>query len=635
MCGIAGICNYKGNPIRDISAMNDAMLHRGPDAGAHWLDEKGRVVLGHRRLSIVDLSDTGAQPMVSEDGRYVITYNGEVYNYRQLRNRLIQDYAGQGEVLTFQGASDTEVLLKAIACYGIKDTLQYIKGMFAFAVYDRQEKVMVLARDRMGEKPLYYGMVQGSFVFSSELGAIRQIESFKGEINAEVLGLYFKYGYIPQPYSIYRGIYKLGGGEYLEIKTPFEEWRIKKYWDIKEAAKRGQTNLFAGTEEEAANQLEKLLREAIADQMMADVPLGAFLSGGVDSTLIVSLMQALSDKKIRTYTVGFEEKGYNEAVFAKETARHLGTEHTEMYANFADVMEVLTHIPEAYTEPFADSSQIPTMLVSKLTRQHVTVSLSGDAGDELFCGYNTYKDMEKGLQIIKNKAGFLKGGLRRGIGKGCKALSTAYTPLLYKTGNCFLTETAEDYYRSLRKTDCRIPYLSKEKIRLLCNNDTYEDGFLDSARSNLMLMDMLQYLPDDILTKVDRASMYYSLESRIPLLDRDVIEFAWQLSESYKFSGGITKKPMRTILYQYVPKEMMERPKKGFSIPVQQWLAFGEMRDWAEALRSDARSVAGEFINLKLADGMWKDFLEKGQWNPAIWYTLMLEQWLLFNRQGK
>lgn len=629
MCGIAGICNYGSKPIENIQAMNSMLIRRGPDAGNYWLSEKDRVVFGHRRLSIVDLSETGAQPMLSGSERYVIVYNGEIYNVPYIEEMLKDKLKSHGKQLRLRGTSDTEILLEAIECFGIKQTLKLIKGMFAFAAYDRQDKTLYLARDRIGEKPLYYGNVGNSFVFASDIAAIKALDGFHNEINTDVLNLYFMYGYIPQPYSIYKEIWQLKPGGILEIKAPFTDWSNDSYWNICEVAGNGQKNMFEGTEQEAADRLESLLRESIRGQMRADVPLGAFLSGGIDSTLVVSLMQSMSDKKIRTFTVGFNEKGYNEAKYAAETARHLGTEHTELYVEFKDVMEVLPYISEAYSEPFADSSQIPTMLVSKLTKEYVTVSLSGDAGDELFCGYNTYKDMEQGLRIVEGKADFLPRRLRKGIGKICGAVSNAHTSLLYKVSNCFEVDSPESFYRAIEKTDCRIPYISRNRNMLSCSNSLYTDGLLEDGRHNLMLMDMLQYLPDDILVKVDRAGMFYSLENRIPLLDRDVVEFAWTLPIEYKFQAGVTKKPLRNILYKYVPREMMERPKKGFSIPIDEWLAAGKMHEWAQSVMSDSREVAGEILNLKYVDSLWKDFMTNHKWNSVIWYILVLEQWLL------
>lgn len=629
MCGIAGICNYGKSPVDDIQAMNGRMRRRGPDAGDYWLNENDRVVLGHRRLAILDLSKTGAQPMLSGSGRYALVYNGEIYNARYMKEMLTDKLKQHGKSFCLKGTSDTEVLLESIECFGIKRTLEIAKGMFAFAVYDRQDKTLYLARDRMGEKPLYYGKVGGSFVFASDIASIKALKEFNNDINTEVLNLYFMYGYIPQPYSIYKGIWQLSPGTVLKLEAPFNEWSSDSYWNICEAAKKGQEKLFEGTEQEAADRLEALLKEAVKGQMKSDVPLGAFLSGGIDSTLIVSLMQSVSDRKIRTFTVGFCEENYNEAKYAAETAKHLGTEHTELYVEYKDVMEVLPHICEAYSEPFADSSQIPTMLVSKLTKEYVTVSLSGDAGDELFCGYNTYKDMEQGLRIVQSKAGFLPTRLRKGIGKICKAVSNAHTPLLYKTANCFEIDSPESFYRAIRKTDCRIPYLSKDRTMSSCSDSLYKDGFLNEGRHNLMLMDMLQYLPDDILVKVDRAGMFYSLENRIPLLDRDVVEFAWTLPLDYKYRDGITKKPLRNILYKYVPRDMMERPKKGFSVPIDEWLSEGRMNEWAKGIMSDARTVAGDILNLRYVDSLWNDYITNRKWNPVIWYVLVLEQWLL------
>lgn len=625
MCGIAGIANYTVEPVSNILAMNKMLFRRGPDAGNYWLEENAKVVLGHRRLAIVDLSEKGAQPMISKDERYVITYNGEIYNYQEIKKGM---EAERGPV-NLRGTSDTELLLEAISFYGFKKTLTLAKGMFAIAVYDRQEKKLYLTRDRMGEKPLYYGLVNGSFVFSSDLAAIRQIENFHNPINEQVLPLYFRHGYIPMPYSVYEGIYKLKQGTILETAYPFQEWKQETYWDIKEVAVKGQENLFKGSEEEATAELKKRLLQAIEGQMMADVPLGAFLSGGIDSTLVVSLMQSLSKEKIRTFTIGFREDGYNEATYAKETAEYLGTNHTEMYVGFSEVMDILPRLPIAYAEPFADSSQIPTMLVSKMTREHVTVSLSGDAGDEFYCGYNTYLEAQRGLAILKGKGAFLPSTIRSGIGNLCKRISNEHTPLLYKVGKVFTTDTLEDFARSISLSDHRTGYISKKKGLLPTDYNQYSSGYLQGAENNLMLMDMLQYLPDDILVKVDRAGMYYSLESRIPLLDRDVCEFAWRLPLEYKFNNRITKKVLRNILYQYVPKEMMERPKKGFSIPISKWLLDGEMNEWAESILSDGRQKMPDILNQRVVESLWREFKQTKEFTPTIWYILMLEQWML------
>ena len=542
MCGITGICHFKNHPIENIEAMNARIHHRGPDATGHLLLEEDGVVLGHKRLSIVELSDAGAQPMRSRDGRFAIVFNGEIYNFEELREKLKSEGAG----ITYRGHSDTEVLLEALIFYGVEKTLSLLRGMFAFAFYDRQEKTLCLARDCMGEKPLYYGFVDESFVFASDLGSIQALEGFQGKLDTKVLGLYFRYGYIPEPYSIYEGIYKLKKGSYLEIKAPFKSWKERKYFSIEEAAVKGQAHPFTGSEEEALLELERLLKKSIQRQMVADVPLGAFLSGGTDSTAVVSLMQSLSEKKVRTFTIGFEEEAFNEAKAAKEEAAFLGTKHTELYVGFEDVMELLPNLQKAFTEPFGDSSMLPTMLVSKLAREHVTVSLSGDGGDELFCGYNSYKNLEPGLAALKSKAGFLPPGLRKKMGKLALNLG-GNSPFLYKMGNCFTVQTPEEYKRILSLSDLRIARIAKDKNAYQAASETYPDGLLKTGHENLMLMDQMQYLPDDILVKVDRAGMFYSLENRIPLLDRDIVEFSWTLPLSYKFDGTTSKKILKKV----------------------------------------------------------------------------------------
>lgn len=628
MCGIAGIVNYKDNPIENIEAMNRKLHRRGPDAGDYWLCENDRIVLGHRRLAIVDLSENGSQPMESLDKRYVIVYNGEIYNAQKLKQQM-QDTFGH---LIYRGSSDTEILLNAIAHYGVKETLKKCRGMFAFALYDREKKTLTLARDRMGEKPLYYGKVKDSFVFASDIKAIRAVDGFSNPIDTAVLQGYFINGYITAPYSIYQGIYKLKPGCVLTLEAPFSKWNCEEYYDIKNVARNGQKNRFKGTEKEAVDELDKLLKKAIKGQMVADVPLGAFLSGGIDSTLVVSLMQSISDIPVRTFTIGFEEEKYNEAVFAKETAKHLGTKHTEMYVGYQDVIDLLPCIPEAFGEPFADSSQLPTMLVSKMTREHVTVSLSGDAGDEFFCGYNSYKEIQNGLRIMQGKLGFIKEPLRTSLGKQILKCNVMHSPFLRVLGRTLSIHTPEELYRAINDDDIRAHRLcSSKKVQPYpTGNETYPDGFLTGAESNLMLMNMLQYLPDDILTKVDRAGMYYSLETRIPLLDADVMQFAWTLPDEYKMNQGVTKKILKELLYRYVPESMMNRPKKGFSVPVSIWLKEGEMREWAESVLSGAYSLSNDYINAGLVESVWKDYIDNNHWNSLIWYILMFDQWLLY-----
>lgn len=621
MCGIAGFCNFTGNAQANIERMKERMYHRGPDAGGTYITEDGQIALGHRRLSIVDLSENGTQPMTSHSGRFVIVYNGEIYNYKKLANKLLQEK----KIAAFRGTSDTEVLLEAFEAYGIEKTIAMCKGMFAIALYDKEEKTLYLLRDRVGEKPLYYGMVGESFVFASDVGCISVIDGFHNPICREVLDLYFVHGYIPAPYSIYEGIYKLEPGTMLKIKSPFNKWEIKPYWSMKEAAYKGQKDLFKGSFQEAADELERLLKEAISEQMVADVPVGAFLSAGIDSSTIVALMQSLNKGKVKSFTIGMEEKGYNEAVYAKEIAQHLGTEHTELYITDKDAREVIPKLGYMFGEPFADSSQIPTYLVSKMTREHVTVSLSGDGGDELFCGYTSYFSVERIWNKMKGVPYFIR--------KPCSGL-VLHSPLskrpIYKVkGKLLEAKDPSDLYifsmeteplaRKICLTHKDIPYKYSE----------YEEGFLEEANHNVMLMDMLMYHPDDILVKVDRTAMAVSLETRVPMLDKDLVEFAWRLPIDYKRGEGVGKKVLREVLYRYVPKEMMERPKKGFSIPIDQWLRQPEMRMWAEGLIDKKLLKEQGILDPDVVLRMWDDFMIRGEWRIQIWYILMFQQWLM------
>lgn len=551
MCGIAGFCNFKGDWRRNIERMCDRMQYRGPDASGVWASDDHRVVLGHRRLAIVDLTPTGAQPMVSRDGRYVIAYNGEIYNHADIRKRLL----AENSTPAFRGTSDTETLLEAAAAYGLADALKMAKGMFAIALYDREEHALFLARDRIGEKPLYYGILKdninngendGSFVFASDLNSIASLDGFTNPVNVDILGDYMRYGYISAPYSIYRGIWKLEPGKILKVKSPFDKPEIFTWWSMMETAVFGQKNLFRGSSEEAAQELERLLQNAIAGQMTADVPVGAFLSAGIDSSTVVSLMQAQSSQKIRTFTVGMWEEQFNEAPVAKEIAERLGTEHTEVYITEEDAKNVIPALAGMFGEPFADSSQIPTYLVSRITREHVTVSLSGDGGDELFCGYNTYYSIDR----IWNKVRKLPYPLRLAAGgalgvTGC----LGNNPSLATRAGLLGARSIEDMYlRSEIGEGLKLVKGRQEGKRLDFGPwdaiqsreagttwmDAYPSGLLEEPRHNLMLMDLLMYHPDDILNKVDRTAMAVSLETRVPMLDRDVVEFAWTLPLAYR-----------------------------------------------------------------------------------------------------
>lgn len=623
MCGIAGFCNFKGQQKKNIEKMKERMYHRGPDGGGSYFSQDGQVVLGHRRLSIVDLSENGAQPMTSHSGRFVIAYNGEIYNYKSIAEKLLREK----KVDAFRGTSDTEVLLEAFEAYGVKEAISLCKGMFGIALYDKKEQLLYLIRDRVGEKPLYYGQVGESFVFASDVGSISVLDGFQNPINTSVLELYFIHGYIPAPYSIYRGIYKLEPGTILKIKLPFNDIReaqTETYWSMKETAKRGQENLFRGSFTEAADELERLLKASISQQMVADVPVGAFLSAGIDSSTVVALMQSLNKGKVKSFTIGMEEKDYNEAVYAGEIARHLGTEHTELYITEADARAVVPKLAGIFGEPFADSSQIPTYLVSKMTREHVTVSLSGDGGDELFCGYTSYASVERIWNKMKGIPYFIR--------KPCSEL-VLHSPLAQKSiyrikGKLLGAKGPSDLYISSYETDPLAKQISLTPGQCSYKYNEYDPKYLEEVNHNIMLMDLLMYHPDDILVKVDRSAMAVSLETRVPMLDKDVVEFAWSLPISYEKEGTVGKKVLREVLYRYVPREMMERPKKGFSIPIEKWLRQGELREWAEALLDEKTLGQQGILNPAVVRKIWNDFIEKGEWRIQIWYILMFQAWL-------
>lgn len=626
MCGIAGFCNWGDGWQSNIERMNERMYHRGPDASGVWASEDQTVVLGHRRLSIVDLTQAGAQPMESNDGRYVMAYNGEIYNYRVIREQLQEEH----KVAAFRGTSDTEVLLEAVSAYGLEGALAMAKGMFALAIYDKKERSLLLARDRVGEKPLYYGMIgERKFVFASDLNSIAALDGFDNSVNTGILEQYFRYGYIPAPYSIYENIYKLEPGRILEIKYPFLKWKKKTYWSMMGTAIWGQTHLFQGSEKEAAEELERLLKEAIRGQMVADVPVGAFLSAGIDSSTVVSLMQSLSAQKVRSFTIGMWDEKFNEADAAKQIAGHLGTEHTELYITEEDARGVIPELAGMFGEPFADSSQIPTYLVSKMTREHVTVSLSGDGGDELFCGYNTYESVDRiWNRIRKIPYGIrIPAGALLGVVSGEKRGAMATRARLLGAGSIedmYLRSEIGEGFQLVREGGRGKRWRKNENMTVM---DTYPAGLLEEPQHNLMLMDLLMYHPDDILNKVDRTAMAVSLETRVPMLDSDVVEFAWTLPLSYRRKDGVSKKILRDILYQYVPRELMERPKKGFSIPLQKWLKEPGLREWAESLLDRAVLERQGILNADAVRRIWEDYIEKDIWRVQIWYVLMFQEW--------
>jgi asparagine synthase (glutamine-hydrolysing) len=659
MCGLLGFVGGIAGSVCDevlLRRMADTLIHRGPDDGGVWCDSEQRAGLGFRRLAIVDLSPAGHQPMVSASGRFVIVFNGEIYNHLDLRTELEKAArppltlalspspspgGGRGEIC-WRGHSDTETLLAGIDAWGIEATLKKSIGMFAIALWDRQTRTLTLARDRIGEKPLYYGW-QGSgnervFLFGSELKALKAHPAFAANIDRGALCLLLRHNYIPAPYSIYQGIAKLEPGCLLSVSLEQPEPKVWKYWDAVEVAVAGVAQPFVGSADEAVDALEVLAKDAVRQQMMADVPLGAFLSGGIDSSTVVALMQAQSSRPVKTFTIGFNDAGYNEAVHAKAVARHLGTEHTELYVTPEQAMEVIPRLPSLYCEPFADSSQIPTFLVSQLAKQHVTVSLSGDAGDELFCGYNRYQltaSLWKSLSIIPVP-------LRSMAARGITAISpqtwnryarflpwTSVGDKLHKGAGVMTSASAAELYLGMLSSwadPAALVVGGVEPTTLLTGNQPSLTGLSDVQR--MMALDTLTYLPDDILVKVDRAAMGNSLESRVPFLDHRVVEFAWRLPMEYKLRAGQTKWALRQVLYRHVPRELIERPKMGFGFPIDKWLR-GPLRNWAEELLSEQRLRKEGFFYPEPIRQKWAEHLsENRNWSSQLWGVLMFQAWL-------
>ena len=622
MCGIAGFCNETLDRKDTITKMTNRMKHRGPDASGYWLDAQSGWTLGHRRLSILDLSENGSQPMISASRRFVICFNGEIYNVEDLRNKLIRN----GYIHNFRGTSDTEVLLEAIETYGVEATITECKGMFAIALYDRAKKIFYLLRDRVGEKPVYYGYINNGknkpyFAFASEPALFAEISDFNKKINRDALAQYMLYSYIPAPLSIYEGIYKLGPGQILTLRAPFEKPEIHSYWSMKDVAIKGEKEQFEGSETEAAEHLENLLKNAIRQQMVADVPLGAFLSGGIDSTLIVALMQNLSHDPIQTFTIGFDDPKYNEAEFARNISNHLGTNHTELILTENEMKKAIPQMAYFFSEPFGDASMIPTYFVSKLARNKVTVSLSGDAGDELFCGYDGYWKCEsfwkKSSRIpyfFRNQAANIVDNLP--LKK--KSNFVKISGCLHSQNICQLRDTVFN----------RKSYFAEHiVIGGNVNRLTTIHSHLQNNFSAMGLQDMLKYHPDDILVKVDRAGMAVSLENRIPMLDKEVVEFSWSLPVQYKYENGISKKILRNILYNYVPKELIDRPKQGFSVPLERWLMTGATHKWANELIQTSELVRDLYFDKNAVEMVWKQFVHSQSDTKTLWNILMAEQW--------
>ena len=638
MCGIAGFLDGSvQHPEVVLKRMTGAIIHRGPDDEGHWCDRGAGIALGHRRLSILDLSPAGHQPMISVSGRYVMVFNGEIYNHGDLRRKL----EGAGSA-AWRGHSDTETLLAGFDAWGIQGALENAIGMFAIAVWDRQSDTLTLARDRIGEKPLYYGWQGDTFLFGSELKALRAHPAFQAEVDRGALCLLLRHNYIPAPHAIYKGIAKLRPGCLLTVSRQQREPRLVSYWSGAQTAESGVADVFSGNAMQAVDELETLLKDAVRRQMMADVPLGAFLSGGVDSSTVVALMQAQSSRPVKTFTIGFDEEGFNEAVHAKAVARHLGTEHTELYVTPEQAMAVIPRLPHLYDEPFSDSSQIPTFLVSQLARQHVTVSLSGDAGDELFCGYNRYRMTAQ----LWRKLSLLPISLRNLMARGVTGISPQtwnrfakvlprsvrganIGDKLHKGAHVLASGSADALYRglvSLWDDPASVVMGGHEPATLLTGDAPALQG-LDRIQ-RMMALDLLTYLPDDILVKVDRAAMGVSLESRMPFLDHRVVQFAWRLPQSMKLRDGQTKWALRQVLYRHVPQELIERPKMGFGVPLHDWLR-GPLRDWGESLLDESRLQREGYFHPAPIRQKWAEHLSgKRNWQYHLWDILMFQAWL-------
>lgn len=622
MCGIVGAMQFSGIGLPHLlSAIRLRLHHRGPDDYGHWIDKDEGIALGHTRLAIVDLSPAGHQPMPSACDRYMIAFNGEIYNHHKLRQQLEQ----QGQAPAWRGHSDTETLLACFSAWGIEATLKATVGMFALALWDKQEQQLTLARDRLGEKPLYWGWCGDTLLFGSELKALKAHPAFNAQVDRGSLSLLLRYNYIPAPYTIYQGIEKLPAGQFVQIKKGQlrSDVQTKTYWQLNQVIENGLANPFTGTDAQATDTLEQAIRKAVSGQMLSDVPLGAFLSGGVDSSTVVALMQQQSKQPVRTFAIGFDEPGYNEAEYAKEVAQHLGTDHTELYVSAQDALDLVPRLPDIYCEPFADSSQLPTFLVSRMAKQHVTVALSGDGGDELFGGYNPYQFAPR----LWSKLQLLPLPLRQ---IAYRLLSGLPLPdKLEKLLRVLPAKDKEQFYQILMShwdNPGQLVIGGNEYPTLI--NSTEQWPKADSFEHWMMAMDAGQYMTDDILVKVDRAAMANSLETRVPLLDHRVVELAWQLPLHMKIRDGVGKWVLREVLYRHVPREMIERPKKGFSVPLGQWLR-GPLRDWAEPLLNEQRLAQEGYFNSGVVRRIWSDHLQgRRDHSLKLWSILMFQAWL-------
>ncbi len=634
MCGIAGLVSRSsaGDLEQVVSAMTDTMVARGPDSRGVWVDRENGVGLGQRRLAIIDLSEAGHQPMRSSCGRFMITYNGEFYNAQEIRAEL--EAAGR----TFRGHSDTEVFIEACSAWGVRPALARFIGMFAIGLWDARDRELLLVRDRLGIKPLYWSYRDGTLLFGSELKALVACPGFDRTINRSAVASFLRYNYIPAPDTIYQAASKLEPGWLLRLRWRGEP-ELEQYWSLDDAVREGQADPLDCGDDEAVDRLEELLGDAVARRMVADVPLGAFLSGGVDSSAVVALMQKHATRPVRTFSIGFDSPGYNEAEHAAAVAAHLGADHTELYVAPREAQSVIPKLAAIYDEPFSDSSQIPTFLVSELTRRHVTVALSGDGGDELFAGYNRYIQAE----TVTKRLALAPRPVRAAAAAGLRALSPATwdavcanLPVLSRTQRAgdkihklagVMEADADNFYRALvthwddpaalvrdaREHDHPVWQRAPELVADLTERMQY--------------LDSMTYLPDDILTKVDRASMAVSLEVRVPILDHRVVAFSWRLPRRFKLRGGESKWILRQLLYRHVPRSLIERPKMGFAVPIDDWLR-GPLREWASELLEPAALAKHDLIDPAPLQQKWREHLEgKRNWQYLIWDVLMLQAW--------
>ncbi len=641
MCGICGFAGPSAG-AECLDKMTNAIFHRGPDDGGTWTDPATGVGLGSRRLAIIDISPQGHQPMRSASGRYVLAFNGEIYNFRQLREELLD----RGH--TFRGRSDTEVLLESVAEWGVRGALERANGMFAVALYDSDERALYLARDRVGEKPLYHATFGTTFIFGSELKALRAHPDFRAEIDRRSLTMYLRYQYVPTPYTIYAGVQKLAAGCVLKVDLRGDAPIVgtaEPFWSARDVVRRAEEQRFDGSLDDATDRLARVLRDATEIRMISDVPLGAFLSGGIDSSTIVALMQDVARTPVRTFSIGFHEEGYNEAPYARRVAEHLGCDHTEMYVTPDEARDVIPLLPDVYDEPFADSSQIPTWLVSRLAREHVTVALTGDGGDELFGGYGRYPLVRDNWSRVariprvvrRAGGGVARLAMRSGAFSVADMVSRVAGRRSRSMGGALLNAAAhvgefgraEDMYRyamSLWADPADVVIGGEESWDVHTDPSAWPEEQTPVER--MMFIDLLSYLPDAILVKVDRAAMNVSLETRIPMLDPNVIDFAWTLPMSMRLEGTEGKVVLRRLLGRYLPADLIDRSKMGFGVPIGSWLR-GPLRDWGEALLDGSRLEREGYFHAAPIRRAWRQHLEgRADWKYQLWTVLMFQAWL-------